>query len=111
MEVIASNIANSGTLENSRGEYAPYLKRAAMLAPDEGGGVRVLDIDIDETALRREYREGHKFADADGYVMVPDIDPTVEWVNGIQASRAYEANISAAEATKSMLSQALRLIA
>lgn len=112
MEVIASNIANSDTLENAQGEYAPYLRRAAMLAPSQDGrGVEVLDIDMDETALRAAHRPGSKHADASGYVMVPDIDPTVEWVNGIQASRAYEANISAAEATKGMLSQALRLIA
>ena len=111
MEVIASNIANANSLENTQGQYDPYLRRAAMLAPDERGGVQVLDIDIDETALRLDNRKGHKFADEDGYLMVPDIDPTMEWVNGIQASRAYEANISAAEATKSMLSQALRLIA
>jgi flagellar basal-body rod protein FlgC len=43
--------------------------------------------------------------------MVPDIDTTMEWVNAMQASRAYEANVAAAETTKSMMSQALRLIA
>lgn len=110
MEVIASNLANVNSIENQDGEYDPYRRRAAMLAPDDNGGVRVLDIDINEDAIRPELRPGHRFADKDGYVMVPDIDPTVEWVNGLQASRAYEANIAAAEVTKSMLAQALRLI-
>ena len=54
---------------------------------------------------------GSKFADAEGYVMAPDIDPTTEWVNGLQASRAYEANVAAAETMKSMVAQALRLLA
>jgi flagellar basal-body rod protein FlgC len=54
---------------------------------------------------------GHRFADREGYVMVPDIDTTMEWVNAMQASRAYEANVAAAETTKSMVAQALRLLA
>lgn len=115
MQVIAANIANMNTLQNAEGEYEPYLRRAAMLEPDGGadspGGVRVAEIEIQEGALRRDYRPGHKFADADGYVMVPDINSTTEWVNGLQASRAYEANVAAAETMKSMVAQALRLLA
>ncbi|MEX0876798.1 MAG: flagellar basal body rod protein FlgC [Phycisphaerales bacterium] len=115
MSVIASNIANVNTLENAEGEYAPYLRRAAMLAPSGNAnhpqGVRVSDIEIEEHALRKEYRPGNPHADADGYLMVPDIDTTSEWVNGLQASRAYEANVAAAETTKNMIAQALRLLA
>lgn len=115
MQVIAANIANMNTLQNAKGEYEPYLRRAAMLepagGPDSPSGVRVAQIEIQEDALRRDYRPGHKFADADGYVMVPDIDSTTEWVNGLQASRAYEANVAAAETMKSMVAQALRLLA
>jgi len=111
MEVTASNIANANTLENPRGEYDPYLRRAAMLAPSKNGGVEVLDIHIEGDSLRKAYRPGHAHADDDGNILVPDIDPTIEWVNGIQASRAYEANIAAAEASKNMLAQSLRLLA
>lgn len=114
MSVIAANIANVNTLENDQGEYEPYLRRAAMFAPagdpDEPQGVVVADIHIEQEALRREHRPGHPFADSDGYVMVPDIDTTSEWVNGLQASRAYEANVAAAETTKTMVAQALRLL-
>ena len=115
MQVIAANIANMNSLENTKGEYDPYRRRAAMLQPagnpDQPQGVMVGAIDIEQDALRREYRPGHKFADADGHVMVPDIDSTTEWVNGLQASRAYEANVAAAETMKSMVAQALRLLA
>ena len=111
MEVTALNIANADTINNAKGEYEPYLRRAAMLAPSKNGGVQVIDIDIDPTAVRKDYRPHHPNKDAEGNILVPDIDPTVEWVNGIQASRAYEANIAAAEATKSMLAQSLRLLA
>ncbi len=115
MAVIANNIANANSIENAKGEYEPYLRRAAMLSPagsdGELLGVEVSDIQIQEGALRPEHRPGHPNADADGYLMVPDIDTTSEWVNGLQASRAYEANVVAAEATKSMMAQALRLLA
>ncbi len=115
MQVIASNLANMNTIQNAQGEYDPYLRRAAMLEPaghpDQPQGVRVAAIDIQEGALRQKLMPGSKFADADGYVMAPDIDPTTEWVNGLQASRAYEANVAAAETMKSMVAQALRLLA
>jgi flagellar basal-body rod protein FlgC len=115
MSVIASNLANVNTLENDKGEYAPYLRRAVMFAPDGSGaqaqGVRIADIQIEEGALRQEHRPGHKHADSAGNIMVPDIDTTSEWVNGLEASRAYEANVMAAETTKNMMAQALRLLA
>ncbi len=115
MQVIAANIANMNTLQNAQGEYDPYRRRAAMLEPagnpNQPQGVSVAHIDIGQDALRREYRPGHKFADAAGYVMVPDIDSTTECDNGLQASRAYEANVAAAETMKNMVAQALRLLA
>jgi flagellar basal-body rod protein FlgC len=114
MAVIASNIANSNTILNAQGEYDPYRRRAAMLAPGspEGGmGVRVQNIHVEQDSLVPKYMPESPFRDAEGYVMVPDIDPTMEWVNGMQASRAYEANVVAAETSKNMLAQALRLLA
>lgn len=115
MSVIASNIANVNTLENAKGEYEPYLRRAVMFSPGgaDGGiqGVRVSDIQIEHGALRQAFRPGHPHADANGNIMVPDIDTTSEWVNGLEASRAYEANVVAAESSKSMMAQALRLLA
>jgi len=116
MEVIASNIANSSTIENEFGEYEPYLRRAAMFSAVSnsngvGMGVEISEIHIQEGATRAAYRPEHPYADESGYLQVPDIDTTVEWVNGLQASRAYEANIVAAETTKNMMAQALRLLA
>ncbi len=116
MEVVASNIANVNTVENERGEYEPYLRRAAMFSPKTtrdgvGVGVEISQIAIEAGSTKIAYRPGHPYADDQGYMRVPDIDTTVEWVNGLQASRAYEANIAAAETTKNMMAQALRLLA
>ncbi len=120
MQVIAANIANINTLEDAQGNYSPYLRRSVMFAPGDPAakspqgremGVQVEQIKIESEALTRRLMPGHPYADKDGYVMVPDINPVVEQLNSMEASRAYEANIAAAEAAKAMMSQALRLLA
>lgn len=130
MEVIAANIANEQTTLNSRGEIAPYRRRIAMLAPvgdptsrgGEGGalGVRVAEIALDDSPFRKVYDPTNPLAakktdpardEVAGYVNYPNVDTTIEMVNALEASRAYEANVAAAEASKTMLAQAMRLIA
>jgi len=120
LAVAASNMANSGTLLNAKGEYDPYRRREVFFAPGDPAadsrsgrqmGVHVAAIEADEEALRPKYAPSSPFADKDGYIQVPDISPAIEQVNAMQASRAYEANVVAAETTKTMLAQALRLLA
>jgi flagellar basal-body rod protein FlgC len=65
----------------------------------------------DTSPFRKAYEPGHPDADADGYVKYPNIDMAVEQVNALEASRAYEANITAMEVTKAMLNASLRIIA
>lgn len=119
MTVIAANLANMNSLENDYGEYDPYLRKAAMFAPGDPSsssgdarsmGVHVTSIEVGENPLREKYMPDSKHADARGYVMAPNIDSTTEWVNAMQASRAYEANVAAAETTKTMMAQVLRLL-
>jgi len=59
--------------------------------------------------LRHE--PGHPDADANGMVKYPNIDLSIEYVNALEASRAYEANISMMETTKAMMNSSLRLLA
>ena len=120
MNVIQANIANANALEDADGNYAPYLRRAAMFragdptAKTETGqamGVHVGEIQIDKDSLIARYEPGHPYANSEGVVMVPDINPVVEQINAMEASRAYEANVVAAETTKAMMNAALRLLA
>lgn len=119
MAVIASNIVNASTIEDAEGNLSVYKKRRAMFAagdPTAAGdaskmGVHVSTIEADEDAIRMRHMPGHKFADEKGYVPWPDIDPTVEMIDMLEATRAYEANVQAAQATKQMVAQALRLLA
>jgi flagellar basal-body rod protein FlgC len=118
--VATANLANINVLEDAQGNYAPYLRRHAMFAtgdpsassPDARAlGVHISAIDIDASALRSKYDPSSPHADEAGYVMVPDISPVIEQMNAMEAARAYEANLAAAEATKTMMAQALRLVA
>ncbi len=116
LEVATANVVNSSAIAGPNGEYAPFRRRMAVIAqgdPASGSnlGVHVAEIMENDGPLRGKYEPGSKFADADGMVYYPDIDPSTEQVNAMEAMRAYEANVIAAEATKSMMSLALQLLA
>lgn len=57
--------------------------------------------------VRMVYDPSHPDADEEGFVAMPDIDPLVEMVNMMTASRAYEANITSIQAVKDMSKRAL----
>lgn len=124
LNAVAANLANKDAILDSNGVVNPYRERSVILSagnPDstseagEGWGVQVTAIveDQGEPALKLDpgnpyaYKSGPKA----GYVPVPNIDPVKQTVNAMEASRAYEANIAAAEATKQMMLTALRLLA
>lgn len=116
LQIATANLVNRGTLENARGEYDPYRRREAVIAagdPDRNSpfGVHVHRVMKNDGPLRLRHEPNHPHANKDGYVGYPDIDVGTEMVNALDASRAYQANVQAAESTKSMVSMALRLLA
>jgi flagellar basal-body rod protein FlgC len=116
LEVIAANMANRHTMYDADGNYAPFHRRIALFAtgdPSSGNanGVHVKEIALDPRPLRMVYDPSHPHADGDGMVYLPNVDPAMEQINALEASRAYEANITAAEATKNMIQTSLRLLA
>ena len=72
-------------------------------------GVNVSQIVDDKTPFRKEYNPSHPDADKDGYVTLPNINMVTEMVDMISASRAYEANVTSMETTKTMMSSALKI--
>lgn len=120
LEAITANIANKDAILDSQGQYNPYRRRRVEFAPGDPSakaaagrsmGVHVAQIATEEDSLRPRWDPSSPYADRSGNVMVPDINPVIEYTNAMEASRAYEANVVAAETTKSMMAQALRLIA
>jgi flagellar basal-body rod protein FlgC len=56
---------------------------------------------------RMVYDPSHPDANEDGFVAMPNVDPLIEMVEMMTASRAYEANLSALQTTKTMTNKAL----
>jgi len=115
LDTIAANILQINTTHNAKGEIAPYRRRFVVFRPGQAGdpakaGVRA-DVKLDKSPFQRRYEPGHPDADKDGYVLYPNIDLSIEYVNAMEASRAYEANVTMMETTKAMLNSSLRLIA
>lgn len=113
LTVITANQANSATLLNADGEYDPYRRKFAVFAPGDGRGgpgVHVEEIETDMSEFNKRYQPGHPFADESGYVSYPNVNSVVESMNAMEAARSYEANIAAAEATKSMMTVTLKLL-
>lgn len=125
LEAIAANIANKDAILDAQENPNAFRRRITVFAPGdptartrEGRelGVHVAKILQDDAPPLKRYEPGSPYAKPDGhpdagYVYYPNIDPVTENVNAIEAMRAYEANVAAAEASKTMLAQALRMLA
>mgnify|MGYP001413458083 CR=1 FL=1 len=122
MDVIAENIANMDTTRTENGE--PYRRRVTVFeqqpgesfssylssaASDASGGVRVAGVVEDPSALKLEYDPENPDANEEGYVEKPNVDVVTEMVDMISASRSYEANVTAINASKDMCMKALEI--
>jgi flagellar basal-body rod protein FlgC len=119
IDTIASNIANidstvAGVAED--GSSIPYRRLFAVLetqpaAENAPAGVRVKAIQQDPSPFIEKFDPGNPFADSRGIVKQPNVDLFVENADAMEAYRAYEANITAIETTKSMMNATLRILA
>lgn len=115
-EVIAQNVANAHTTRDAFGRVNPYRRKDVVFQVGVPGrdavrGVHVSSVVADRAPFRLEHNPGHPDADADGWVKMPNVSPVVEMVNMIEASRAYELNVTAMDVTKGLFSAALRILA
>jgi flagellar basal-body rod protein FlgC len=128
MDVTAENLANAQTTRGANG--GPYQRKqvvlqsvqpdgfATQLAAATGsaqggqapGGVQAAAIVTDTSAPRQVYDPGHPDANAQGYVLMPNVNPVTEMVDLIASSRSYEANVTAMQTAKSMFSKTFDLL-
>ena len=132
MDVVANNLANVNTTRTPDG--GPFRRQQVTFTPagtsfgetlahlsdadsdggedgggDRAGGVQVSGIVPDSRPFKRVYEPGHPDADKQGYVSLPNVDTVTEMVDMMSATRAYEANVSAVGAVKSMAMKALEI--
>ncbi len=74
-----------------------------------GRGVKVTEIRKEMGPLKTVYNPSHPDANEEGFVEMPNVNMVEEMAEMIAATRAYEANATAFNATKSMLNEALNI--
>ncbi len=127
MDVVSSNIANANTnrAELVDGEWVPYRRKTVELSTANAspfakqlssamgqnavGGVKASAIREDQSPFPVTYNPDHPDADAEGYVRTSNVDPIQEMVDLMSATRSYEANVTAMNASKSMFMKALEI--
>ncbi|WP_046215356.1 flagellar basal body rod protein FlgC [Paenibacillus wulumuqiensis] len=127
MDVVSSNIANAETtrakIEN--GEAVPYRRKEVVLSTNKPAfadalnsamngnngvnGVKAVAIHEDKEPFKLVFNPTHPDADRNGYVKMPNVDTLKEMVDMISASRSYEANVTALNASKAMITRALQI--
>ena len=125
-DVISENIANVNTTRTADG--TPYVRKAVVFTEKghvmnsfdnvlsaarsgvTGNGVKVTSIEEDTTTeMSRVYDPSHPDADENGYVTYPNVNIVQEMTDLIDATRSYEANVTAFNAGKTMASKGLEL--
>ncbi len=119
LNVVAENLANVETTRTPDG--GPYRRKVAVFGTEptqsfgqafgaaQAESVRVVAVEESGEPARLVHQPGHPDANAEGYVTLPNINPVLEMVDLLGATRAYEANITALQAAKSMATKALEI--
>ncbi len=122
LNIISSNLANVDSTETPEG--GPYRRRDVVFAAapltgrfetalnaemDAAKQVKVSQIVHDTRAFKKVFEPSHPGADAEGYVLYPNVNAMEEMVNMISALRSYEANVTVLNSIKSMALKALEI--
>lgn len=124
MDIISQNIANVNTTRDENGH--PYRRQTVVFSEKtpapfagflnsatgarNGSGVKVTQIIKDnETPMKMVYDPSHPDANEEGYVTYPNVNTVTEMTNLIDASRSFEANVTAFNATKNMALKGLEV--
>lgn len=125
MDVASSNIANADTTRERRvnGQWQPYTRKVVNLKTINGsfdgflnqamgssaGGTEVASVTEDTAPYPMKYDPTNPDANANGYVRESNVDPLKEMVDMMEANRSYEANVTAMNGEKNILSSALQI--
>ena len=133
LDVISENVTNMNTTRTADGETGAYRRKVVVFQAEEGrnsfrevlaaarngqasnlrgtrtAGVRVVGIEEDPSDFKLKYDPDDPDANEDGYVELPNVDLVKEITDGMAASQAYSANVTAFNLLKNVVSAALEL--
>lgn len=118
LQSTSTNMANARTTRTEDGSHfqrrvpvfeAQSINTFGKALEREMASVEVTDVHVYDTEGIRRHDPSHPDADEDGFVTYPDINILHEMVDMMSASRAYEANTKAVDATLQMARKALEI--
>jgi flagellar basal-body rod protein FlgC len=126
MDVTSANLANAETTrtpeggaykrqdvilqESSSSDTFAGSLAGAMGSGEAPAGVEVAAIVDDTTPTKKVYEPSNPEADGQGYVEMPNVNPVSEMTDLIDASRSYQANVTAMQTTKQVFSKTIELL-
>jgi flagellar basal-body rod protein FlgC len=114
LRIVSENIANAESVGTRPGEQ-PYRRKTITFENElnrEMGAelVQTGKVGTDKANFLQKYDPAHPAANAEGYVLYPNVNPLMEMMDMREARRGYEANLNVIESSKSMLSQTINVL-
>jgi flagellar basal-body rod protein FlgC len=114
LRVISQNIANADSLATDA-NGKPYRRKIVTFRNefDKAIGldtVRVHKVRPDMSNFGKRFDPNHPAADADGYVLTPNVNTLIEMTDMREAQRSYEANLNVIKSSKQMLNSAIDML-
>ena len=114
LRVVSENIANADSTGTTPGS-APYRRKTISFKDhlDRETGANLVEVNkigTDSSQFNRKYDPTNPAADAEGYVLTPNVNTIMEMMDMREARRGYEANLNVIEASKNMMSQGINII-
>jgi flagellar basal-body rod protein FlgC len=114
MRTIAENLANADSLADAPG-VEPYRRKVLTFknALDRATGAELVRADRvtrDRSDFQKRFDPSHPGADAEGYVLAPNVNSLIEVMDMRQAQRSYEANLNVIEVSKTMILRTIDLL-
>ena len=114
LRIISENLANTNSTARTPGGE-PYRRQVMTFRTelDRNLGVKLVKpgkITRDQTEFSLKYDPAHPAANADGYVMLPNVNGLIEMMDMREAQRGYEANLKVIEAARGMLKMTIQAL-
>lgn len=114
LKVISENLANADSTAETPGED-PYRRQVVTFSDVFNKTIGATEVKVGRVvnaggAFGKKYEPGHPAADADGYVLTPNVDPITELMDMREAQRSYDANLNVIDAVKAMVSRTIDLL-
>lgn len=121
MDIISNNIANANATSTVDG--TPYKRKSVLLRSKDmqefginlNNSIKLLGVEVtgiveDNSPPVLKFDPDNPYANEEGFIELPNVNILNEMVDMISATRSYEANITAIESTKQMITKTISLV-